>query len=935
MLIFFIWTPDRYHPTSCCILPKNIPEKLTGFFVKSVFPNIIRGRIEKGRSIFKFMKRRVKLAPKKMVISHSYADFDAIASTIAASKIDPEAVPVIHISVENEVQRFLSIYKDYFQIQYWQDIDLNHLEKVVYVDFQGKDRLTKELESNEKTLQYEIYDHHPYEGVFPKKNCHIKPYGSTMAILYEKLKRMNITFNSIEATLFLIGIYEDTGALTFSSTTVKDMEAAAYFLQHGAKLNIISEFVFPPIDHNQKELFSELFNAIQVIDIKGISIAITSVEHDKYVNGVSFLAHRIMDTMDVDALFVLVRFREKTILVGRSKDERLIHIGKMMELLGGGGHPQAGSAFIEDDKLDMNTRSMLLLRHIKKNLQTSRLVKDYMTTPVKVVTPDTSAEETLKIMLRYGHSGLPVLKNNRLAGIISRSDIGRINEEYLIKRPVSAYMTKNPILIRPEASMKEAEKLMVEHDIGRIPVISEGKLVGILTRSDILQALFGLSSKTYPSKRSTVVLPSRKHIITDLESSIESTVLDKIRYIGEIAQENRYKVYLVGGCVRDFLLGAIPKDYDFLVEGDSISFGEEIQQRLPDIKLVTNPQFRTAKIRFQDGTTFDLASARTEYYEHPAALPTVTSGSLREDLYRRDFTINTLAMNILPNQFGYMLDFYKGYQDLKGKKIRILHNLSFIEDPSRIFRAVSYCLKLGFTLEAKTKEAALNAMNSGIFTRTSKFRILNEWLAMLKEPIDQGKAMTLLQSLKAIPMISDNILVNPEMIRSLKKAMQYSSILSPFQDIWITYLLLIFEKLNPEELNEILERLKLNRRIKSSLESIQSFMHTHYKSLLKTQQADQVYYLLRHFDKAELLFLVAKSSGRGFQKIMQYIQHDQYITLFVNGHTLKEWTGLSDKFLGILIQRLLAKKIVTPWNDIDTERKAAIELAKEITHEEN
>ena len=126
--------------------------------------------------------------------------------------------------------------------------------------------------------------------------------------------------------------------------------------------------------------------------------------------------------------------------------------------------------------------------------------------------------------------------------------------------------------------------------------------------------------------------------------------------------------------------------------------------------------------------------------------------------------------------------------------------------------------------------------------------------------------MTLLQSLKAIPMISDNILVNPEMIRSLKKAMQYSSILSPFQDIWITYLLLIFEKLNPEELNEILERLKLNRRIKSSLESIQSFMHTHYKSLLKTQHTEKVYYLLRILIKLNCFFLVFKSSGRGFQK---------------------------------------------------------------------
>lgn len=877
----------------------------------------------------------MKVAPKKMIISHSYADFDAIASTVALSKIDPEAIPVIHISVENEVQRFLSIYKDYFQIQYWQDIDLHYLEKVYYADFQGKDRLTKELEANNRPIQYEIYDHHPYEGIFPKNHCHIKPYGSTMAILYERLKKLKIPFNPIEATLFLIGIYEDTGALTFSSTTVKDMEAAAYFLKHGAKLNIISEFVFPPIDENQKALFSELFNAIQVIDIKGISIAITSVEHDKYVNGVSFLAHRIMDTMDVDALFVLVRFKEKTILIGRSKDERLLHIGKLMEMMGGGGHPQAGSAFIEDDKLDLNTRSMLLLRQIKKTLQTSRLVKDYMTSPVKVVSPETSAEETLKIMLRYGHSGLPVMKNNRLFGIISRSDIGRINEEYLIKRPVSAYMTKNPILIRPEASMKEAEKQMVEHDIGRLPVMSEGKLVGILTRSDILRALFGLAPKLYESKRSSSTIPSRKQTVADLQACIDTPILDKIQLLGEIAQENRYRVFLVGGCVRDFLLNMKPRDFDFLVEDDAIAFAERIANRYPGVKLVMNPQFRTAKIKFQEGFTFDLASARTEYYEHPADLPTVSTGSLREDLFRRDFTINTLAMNILPTQFGHIVDFYKGYLDLTKKKIRILHNLSFIEDPSRIFRAVSYCLKLGFRLESKTKEAAINAMNSGIFTRTSKFRILNEWLAMLKEPIDQGRAMSMLQSLRAIPMISENILISQGMVRALKRARQFTPLLDPFQDNWVTYLLIIFEKLNPDELDDLLERLKLNRRMKSSLFHIRQFMKTSYRVLSNTHHPDKIFQLLEHLDKAELLFLMAKTSGSVFQKVFHFVECDRHIHLAANGHQLKTWTGLCDKQLGQLIQQLLAKKIILKWDDLETEKKYAIETAKEIHDEEN
>ena len=447
------------------------------------------------------MKKKDLIKPKAIAISHSYADFDAIASTIAASKLYPQAVPVLNYSCEEEVQRFLSIYKDYLRLTPMHQVSFEEVELVIITDFQDINRIKPLVsERKKRPVKIIVIDHHPEEKKAPGVNRTLKPYGSTTTILYERIKRNKINFSPIEATLFLIGIYEDTGSLTFSSTTVKDMEAAAFFLKNGAKLNIISDFVFPPISDTQKVLYTQLFSALQVLEIKGVQVGICAVESKQYVEGVSFLAHRILESTNVDALFILVKFKHDILIIGRSRDEKIVQIHSIMEYYGGGGHPQAGSAFLKDKDMDLNLLSINILRNIKRQTKVSRQVKDFMTTPVKVVNSNTSAEDTLKIMLRYGHSGIPVVDGERLVGIISRRDIERMNEEKLKQRPVRYYMSRNPVIIRPESSLREAENLIVDRDIGRLPVVSEKKLIGILTRSDLLRALYGIQKSQSKEK---------------------------------------------------------------------------------------------------------------------------------------------------------------------------------------------------------------------------------------------------------------------------------------------------------------------------------------------------------------------------------------------------------------------------------------------------
>lgn len=879
------------------------------------------------------MKKNSKLTPRSVVISHSYADFDAIASMIAATKIYPDACPVINNSTEKEVQRFLTIYKDYFGFNFLQDISLEKMDHLIVVDFQDFSRIKPiQEELKKREIKVEIFDHHPLENCHSLKQKKIKPYGSSTTIFYEILKRKKIAIQPIEATLFLIGIYEDTGALTFSSTTVKDIEAAAFFLKNGAKLNVISEFVFPPIDDTQKHLFSQLFNTVQKFDFKGITVAISAVDSKKYVNGVSFLVHRIMETIEVDCLFVIVRFKEKVLIIGRSRDVNTLHIGKVLELFGGGGHPQAGSAFLDSHTPELNLIVLQLLGQIKKNIKISRLVNDFMTSPVKVVSPGISAEETLKIMLRYGHSGLPVVENGKIIGIISRSDIARINEESLIQRPVSAYMSRNPILISPETSMREAERLMVEKEIGRLPVVFENKIVGIITRTDLLRALYGIQKISSKRSKSRSEFPNQAEIIFLLRKSIPEPILEKIHRIGKAADELNYKIYLVGGSVRDLLLEEKPNDFDFLIEGSAILLSEKLKEE-KGFFVVQNRKFQTAKIQIDSNLHFDLASARTEYYEHPADLPTVSKGSLREDLFRRDFTINTLAICLNKQDFGSLINCYQGYEDLKNKKIKILHNLSFIEDPSRIFRAISYALKFKFTLDQGTKVAAINAMKSGIFHRTSKFRILSELISMLNEIFPVTKAIKMLEDLHATALLSENIRINQEILSHIDCLDQNLSEL-PIHDKWLLYFIALTLQINDTEVLEISDRLKLNQK------KINFILHfrNNYKNTLKelesTKKNSEIWSLLNLYSEEELLILSSISKSENTKsKIIKFYRELRFIKPNHDGSEIKKKSGLEKKFLGKLIHQLTMLKIDSMLPTDEEEEKQIKVIAERIKNE--
>jgi len=201
--------------------------------------------------------------------------------------------------------------------------------------------------------------------------------------------------------------------------------------------------------------------------------------------------------------------------------------------------------------------------------------------------------------------------------------------------------------------------------------------------------------------------------------------------VGKIADKLKVKAYMVGGPVRDKLLGISNYDLDFVIEGDGIKFAQALNKVLKG-KLTTYRAFGTATIE-SDGRRIDIVTARREFYKHPAAYPDVAPGAIKDDLFRRDFTINAMAMALNKEDFGELVDFYNGRKDLKKGVIRVLHDKSFMDDPTRIFRAVRFSVRFGFRIEPRTKRLIREAVLDGLLGEVNAGRIRKEIELFLRE----------------------------------------------------------------------------------------------------------------------------------------------------------------------------------------------------------
>lgn len=667
----------------------------------------------------------------KIILAHRYLDFDALASMVAVQRIYPDALCVIEGKYGSFVQDFLALAKEHLPFYRLKDISVKQVEKVILVDTHDLSRSVRHKETYDilAKAELEIYDHHPFAGKI-ENNYTIQNVGACTTILVEIIKRKGIKISSFDATLMALGIYDDTGSLLFENTTSRDVAAVAFLLEQGAQLGVVAEYLRKPLSDEQMDLFQELLDSGKTEVFEGTQVYFTSAECQEYINGLAVIAQRIGEIESADIWFIIVKMENRVYVVARSRGNGL-PVNKIVECFGGSGHEKAASAVIKDG--DVQSIQDQIRTEIQKRVDKPSLIRDIMSFPVKTVYPETTMEDVGKILLKYGHTGVPVVDHGRLVGVISRRDVDKALKHGLQHAPVKGFMTRDVVTVGPDLGWEEVQKLMVLHDIGRLPVVENGELVGIVSRSDVLRLIYGRAVPTtslLARERSLARREDTIKLINQLPTEIK-VVLDIIK---ETAGRLDYPIYLVGGFVRDLLLGVPTTDLDLVVEGDGLAFAKLLYKRLNSAKLVLHKAFGTARIMMEDGTHLDIAGSRREEYDFPGALPTVEESTLKEDLFRRDFTINAMALCLNKERFGEVIDYYGGFRDLQQGEIRFLHNLSFIDDPTRITRAIRFAGRYKFKLAKITRDAIGIALEAKVFTKISPERFTEELMLIYQEP---------------------------------------------------------------------------------------------------------------------------------------------------------------------------------------------------------
>ncbi|AER66903.1 Polynucleotide adenylyltransferase region [Thermovirga lienii DSM 17291] len=665
----------------------------------------------------------------RVITTHIGADFDSLASMVAAKKLYGEGVLCFSGSAGRNVREFLMKHAGQWEVLTPRQVEFESIRSLVVVDARAPNRIGQFAELlNKPGVEVHVFDHHPavIEDI-PADFALIEPLGATTTLIVEKLISENIPISPHEATLFAMGIYEDTGALTFGSTTIRDINAVMFLKSIGADLTSIPFHIELSLDPVERRIQDKLIENARERLINGAKVVLSTLVFEQYVEGLSLFVHRLRDYFEADVAIAAVKMGRHIYVVARSRED-VLDVAQFLAPLGGGGHPQAASVTLPEGNPErvIDELERKLGNAIKPNIT----IGDIMTSPVMAVDPSILIEDAYKVMIRYGHAALPVADKGKLRGIITRKDLDKATVHGLGKAPVEDFMTERPVWISPEASIAEAHRLMVMRNIGRLPVVKDEVLVGIVTRTDILRALY---PRSLPSEKGShaIEMPWTENVASTMAQRLKPWVISLLAKLGGRAEEMRLKAYIVGGFVRDLLLGRENEDLDVVIEGDAIEFIKSWEQ--DGCRVAIHKKFKTGTIVFPDGKKVDVATARREFYEYPVAQPSVSSDSLKHDLYRRDYTVNAMAISINCSTWGTLVDYFGGRQDLKKKLLRVLHNLSFVEDPTRVIRGIRLEQRLEFTIEENTFRLLVNCIKGGLVSLLSGVRLRSELELIFKE----------------------------------------------------------------------------------------------------------------------------------------------------------------------------------------------------------
>ena len=871
------------------------------------------------------------------MLCHTTADFDTLGAAVGLTRLWPGSHIVLTGGCHPTVGAFLALHRGEYVLIEHRAVDQHAIQSLFIVDTQKLERLgiaaTWVSEVADRDGCITVYDHHPQAGAnIPATTVHLEDVGAATTLIVEQLRQRPIALTPAEATVMALGIHVDTGSLKFATATPRDAAALAWLMEQGANQSAITQYVEPNLPPEQQNLLEMALSQCQREHHPGHTLGWLTLTSPHYVPGLSGLAERLMTLLDVDSLVLAawypLKTHQKLILIGRAQgrtvakgDRPGINFHDIFVPLGGGGHPAAASVMLTTDSPVIILEKVLTA--VRGQIPAMPTARELMSSPIRTVLPTTLITEAQRVLLRYGHSGLSVVDSDgHLIGIISRRDIDLALHHGFGHAPVKGYMTTRVKTIAPSTNLPTIQALMVTHDIGRLPVVEAGQLLGIVTRTDVLRRLYQEQSDQLKRISNvptlTVSSPTAPQLWKALQQRLAPDLWNMLEDMAAVAAKHGWQLYLIGGAVRDFLYTPtsdplILQDVDLVVDsasqtlamGAGVVLAQAIQAKHPEAELQIYGRFQTAALIWHEDRTIgqvplmvDIATARTEFYPYPAANPEVEASSIQQDLYRRDFTINALAICLTPPRTGYLLDFFGGQLDLKQRYIRVLHANSFIEDPTRIYRAVRFAVRLGFIIEPQTEDFIRYAVESGLYNRLQKeivklpalqTRLRTELKYILEAPYWES-ALALLSQLGALTCLHPDLTLNARLwqqLRRLSRWLERVEILSTLTS-WQLRLELLMTAIAPDTRQATAANLQLPQASVSRLANLADTETRLLEQLPKCDRPSQYTRILQTCDFETLVLISVRFPHRLGGSIWRYLTIWRYIKAPLNGKDLKQ-----------------------------------------------
>jgi len=428
----------------------------------------------------------------QIITTHNNMDFDALASVVACTFLYPGAVGILPSHIAPGVKAFLSIHQDLFRVQPRKEFEPDSVKSLIVVDANNWKRLDRmEPLSQRADLEIICWDHHMDGDTIGGNEQYREEVGATITLLLEEMERRDTAFTPMHATLFLLGIYDDTGCLCFSSATARDARMVGYLLENGADLNIVSAYLTNTVDEAHTEVFFSMLAKAQTLDMDGLKVGLCLQSVRSGLTMLANLVDRYKEFKGLDAAVgIFPTDLDKCMVIGRSKPQGL-NIGNVMRNLGGGGHAGAGSAVIKGIPSDDLLKTVENL--IRDAIQKDVLVEDIMSKPdhFKIDGGMTMAEAQ-SILLQQRVNAVMICDGNQFFGTLSRLDFAKAERSGRMETSVKGYMKRKVPKIFPDDNARHALELMNQSEDGILPVINGDQLVGVLTRGDLLLQIYNI-----------------------------------------------------------------------------------------------------------------------------------------------------------------------------------------------------------------------------------------------------------------------------------------------------------------------------------------------------------------------------------------------------------------------------------------------------------